>query len=58
MSEFWVEGLGDLVILELAIMVDLNAGRASWLEVGGGVFIPLPVFCPLEKKGDRIFRYK
>jgi hypothetical protein len=37
-----VEGLGDLVILELAIMVDFNVGRSSWLEIGGGVFIPLP----------------
>ena len=34
--------MGDLVILELAIMVFFNVGRASWLEVGGGVFIPLP----------------
>ena len=44
----WVEGLGDLVILELAIMVDFNSGRATWLEVGGGVFIPLPENEPLK----------
>ena len=43
-----MEGLRVLVIFELVIMVDLNSGRASWLEVGGGVFIPLPVFYPLE----------
>ena len=43
-----MEGLGDLVILELALMVDLNAGRAEWLEVGGGVFIPLPEKEPLQ----------
>ena len=37
-----MEELGDLANLELAIMVDFNSGRASWLEVGGGVFIPPP----------------
>ena len=38
----WVEGLGDVVILELATMGILNSRRASWLEVDGGVYIPLP----------------
>ena len=40
----WVEGLGDLVIFELLKMEERDSGRAGWLEVGGGVFIPLPVF--------------
>ena len=30
-QQVWVEGLGDLVILELALMVDLNAGQAELL---------------------------
>ena len=46
-----MEGLGDLVFLELATMVDLNNGRASWLEVGGGEFIPLQEIWPLESLG-------
>ena len=50
-----MEGLGYLVILELAIMVDLNAGRASWLEVGGGVFIPPPENLPVDASRGRIF---
>ena len=37
-----MEGLEDVVILELATMGILYSGRASWLKVGGGVFIPLP----------------
>ena len=36
-----MEGLGDLVILELATMEIFFSGRAAELEVGGGVFIPL-----------------
>ena len=40
----WVEGLGDLVNFELRKMEERESGRASLLEVGGGVFIPLPVF--------------
>ena len=32
----WVEGLGDLVILEFAIMESSSFGRATKLEVGGG----------------------
>ena len=37
-----MEGLGDLKNLELATMVFFKCGRASGLEEGGGVFIPLP----------------
>ena len=37
----WTEELGDLVILSSQILGFINAGRASWSEVGGGVFIPL-----------------
>ena len=43
-QQVWVEGLGDLVILELATMGILNSGRATQLEVGGRVFIPLQKF--------------
>ena len=32
----WMEGLGDLVILELAIMLDFNLGLAHRPKVGGG----------------------
>ena len=48
-----MEGLGDLVILELALMVDLNAGRATCPKVDGGAFIalaekwPLHTVCPV-----------
>ena len=41
-QQVWVEGLGDLVILELATMGILYSGRAGWLEVDGGIYIPLP----------------
>ena len=38
----WVVGLGDLVVLELATMVDLDI-FASYLSRGrGGVYIPPP----------------
>ena len=43
-----MEGLGDLAIFELLKMEERESGRAECLEVGGGVFITLPVFCPLE----------
>ena len=56
----WLEGLGDLANLELAIMVDFNSGRAQWLEVGGGVYpsqnssccSPLRPETPVRKAGD------
>ena len=49
----WVEGLGDLVILELAIMVVLNAGRATCPKVGEGYKYPSLKNWSLEKKSDR-----
>ena len=38
----WVVGLGDLVMLELATMVDFLSWRANSPEVGGGVYIAPP----------------
>ena len=43
-QQVWVEGLGDLAIFELRKWRREKTGRADCLEVGGGVFIPLPVF--------------
>ena len=43
-QQVWVEGLGDLAIFELLKMEERESGRAELLEVGGGVFIPLPQF--------------
>ena len=43
-----MEELGDLVDLSYEKLGFINAGQANWLEVGGGVFIPLRKICPLD----------
>ena len=49
----WVEGLGDQGVLSLQQWCLAWSSRAGWLEVGGGVFLPLPEICPSESQGTR-----
>ena len=46
-----MEGLGELVILELALMVFINVGRASYPKIGEEAFIVLGKIWPLKGYG-------
>ena len=49
-----MEGLGDLVILELATMVDFYFGRANCLKEGGGLFKAPPKSGRLRQQSGRL----